>query len=179
MNTTVWYEQVDIGLINLINEAFNSRVPIRFRSEDDFVELSYPCILITHLWESFDRYRYDDRLVNIGLDENNNVVREKSAKPYTLNYQVELLTTSITDMNELTVIWNDTFIDFNNLDVEDVSGNKRNCFMKLKNKTSSSEGSSDENRIFKRIYTYEIKVEIDTGIKYITPSVQHMDINEK
>lgn len=175
MNTTVWYEQVDVGLINLINTTFDSKIPIRFRSEDDFSELSYPCIVITHLGETFDRYRYEDRDINMGL-QGTNVIMEKSARPYTLTYQIELLSTSIMDMNEMTFKWSDTFMDYNNLDVEDMSGNKRNCFMESRGSVSSSEGSKDEERVFKRIYTYDIKVEVDTGKQDLLPSVQQIDI---
>ena len=175
MNTTVWYEQVDIGLINLINSTFDNEIPIRFRSEDDFVELSYPCIVITHLWETFDRYRYEDRDINMGL-KGTDVVLEKSARPYTLTYQIELLSTSIMDMNDMTFKWSDTFMDFNNLDVEDMSGNKRNCFRESRGGVSSTEGSKDEQRVFKRIYTYDIKVEVDTGKQHLLPSVQQVDI---
>lgn len=176
MSATVWYEQVDTALIKLIKRAFGDNINIRFRSPDDFNDSKPPYVGITHLKEKFDRKRYDETPIRVSR-QNNTITLEEAAKPYNLEIQVDIVTDSITDMNRMSMLWQNTVIDRHNLDVLDMSGNPHNCYMRLVAKNTNSEQSSNEDRSFINSYVYRIRVEIDECKVYECPMVTDIIIN--
>lgn len=180
ISRSVWYEQVDVALITKIHQILGEDFQVDFRSEDDYIEyekpIKYPRILITHLGENFERYRYSEEEQTYKIDATK-VYKETSAKPYKLKYQLELQTSYILDMNSITLKLCDFFIDWFNLDVIDTSGTPRSIPVKRVIETSAEEKTSDEQRIFKRIYQYDFKVEIDEAqIKeYLRPTKQKIN----
>lgn len=170
---TVWWEEVNKGFIDKLTKIYGDSVQIDFRTDDDLQEaegVSYPRILISNLDEQFDRIRYDDKPVVVSSDETT-VSIEESAKPYNLTIQFDLVTTYITDMNKLTMLWNNNFLDWDNLDVVDTGGTPRSVAIKNIYKTSSKETTEDGQRLFRRTYLYLVKVEIDEAevITKLTP----------
>ena len=100
----------------------------------------------------------------------------KSAKPYNLSYQLEIISNKQGESNDLTRLWNFEVIDKYNLDVLDKSGNPRNCFMTRTVATTITEGDQYDDKIFRNIYKYKIRVELDEQITYTVPMVTNVNL---
>lgn len=164
---TVWWDEVNKGLYKELKALYGEDVQIAFRSDDDLQAkepIKYPRILITNLDEKFDRSRYSSSPVEVRSDDTT-VTLEDPAKPFNLNFQVDLVSTSITEMNRLTLLWNGHFLDYHNLDVVDQEGTPRNVSMKNVYQTKSDSKSKDGERLFRRVYIYQVKVEIDEVVQ--------------
>lgn len=175
MSNTVWYEQVDIALIKLIHKVFGEDMKVRFRGEDDFTDNSLPYVAIQHLGETFDLFRYDSNPVRL-RDEEGYTVLEESAKPYTLHYQLTLTTDKITQMNYMSMLWNNEVTDYYNLDVVDMGGTTRSCYMRLEGRPIQQSEGLNEDRMFSSTYSYKIWVEIDESKSYTKPLVTTVEI---
>lgn len=182
---SVWYEEVDRGLKQLVKNVLGD-IPVVFTPDrkdnvdgvsNPYKRPSYPYIRIQHLGEAFDPKRYSREDVVIATDPSNReATLSKSAKPYNLNYQFEIITNKQGDSNDLTRLWNFEVIDKHNLDVLDKSGNKRNCFMTRTVATSVTEGDQYDDKIFRNIYKYKIRVELDEQIVYNVPMVTNVNL---
>lgn len=182
---SVWYEEVDRGLKKLVQQVLGN-IPVVFTpnrentitdNKNPYKPQIYPYVRIVHLGETFDTIRYnrEDSIVHRSK-EDNQLTFQKSAKPYNLHYQFEIITNKQTDSNNLTRLWNFEVIDKHNLDVLDKSGNARNCFMTRTVATSVIEGHQKDDKIFRNIYRYNIRVELDEIRTYDVPMVAEVDL---
>lgn len=165
---TVWWDEVNQGLFKIIKQIYGNSLQVSFRSDDDIqakTPITYPRILITNLEEKFDRKRYSPFPVEVRSDDTT-VTMEESAKPFNLTFQIDLISSTITEMNRITMLWNNHFIDFNNLEVVDQEGTTRSVYMKNVYQTKSDSKSQNGERLFKRTYIYEVRVEIDEVVEY-------------
>ena len=173
MKSTVWYEQIDKGLIEYIKSIIQLEdsnndlvpVPVRVRKADEnFKKEDYPMITIYNLGISKrDEVRYYPFRVPRNLNiENGKVSMERSAVPYSLMYQIDLWSSLQTDMNKMSAMWEfEAGRDFN-LPVYDSGGELRyaHCLQ-----TGDSVKKLDKLREGSRVYctsmTYRIWAELD------------------
>lgn len=183
---SVWYEEVDRGLKNLVQRILGD-IPVKFtpnrkdgidNKDNPYSKPSYPYVRIIHLGETFDQKRYDPKDKVISKDTDTKKVRlSKSAKPYNLNYQFEIISNKMGECNDLTRLWNFEVSNRYNLDVVDKSGNPRNSFMTKTVATSIIEGEQNDDKIFRNIYKYTIRVELDERMTYILPLVTEVNLD--
>lgn len=181
MSESVWFEQVDTSLINLIQSVIHiDGVPVKVvvrKPDDDFYDEDYPVVSIYNLSDKFSRVRYDPEPVIISRDiEHNRIYMERSALPYDLLYQIDFWSVLQSDMNSMTKQWK-AFADFwFNLSVQDESGNPRSCFVLSRNDFNKSDLLQNGRRLFHSFGTYKVSVEIDENVVEDVPMVTH-DIN--
>lgn len=179
MNSTVWYEQIDTGLISFIQSIVKLRnskgekvpVPVRIRKPDeDFKVEDYPMITITNLFTSKrDEVRYYPFKVLRGYDASTAKGNlELTAVPYSVHYQIDFWSTKQTDMNEMLRQW--CFIvsrDFN-LPVIDSGGTHRDTFaLQIGDNLKRSDKLSGGDRLFCSSLTYRIWAEIDESSDFV------------
>lgn len=173
MNGTVWYDQIDLGLINYIKslillEDYEGElvpVPVRVRKADeDFKKEDYPMVTIYNLNISRrDEVRYYPFRVPRDLDiDRGKVNMERPAVPYSLMYQIDLWSTLQSDMNKMSALWEfEIGRDFN-LPVQDSGGTLRyaHCLQKG-DSFKKIDKLNDGNRVYCTSFTYCIWAEID------------------
>ena len=173
MNSTVWYDQIDLGLINYIKslillEDYEGElipVPVRVRKADeDFKKEDYPMVTIYNLNISRrDEVRYYPFRVPRDLDiDRGKVNMERPAVPYSLMYQIDLWSTLQSDMNKMSALWEfEIGRDFN-LPVQDSGGTLRyaHCLQKG-DSFKKIDKLNDGNRVYCTSFTYRIWAEID------------------
>lgn len=173
MNGTVWYDQIDLGLINYIKslillEDYEGElvpVPVRVRKADeDFKKEDYPMVTIYNLNISRrDEVRYYPFRVPRDLDiDRGKVNMERPAVPYSLMYQIDLWSTLQSDMNKMSALWEfEIGRDFN-LPVKDSGGTLRyaHCLQKG-DSFKKIDKLNDGNRVYCTSFTYRIWAEID------------------
>lgn len=173
MKGTVWYEQIDRGLIEYIKsiiqieDSSNNPVPVPVRvmkADEDFKKEDYPMVTIYNLGISKrDEVRYYPFRVPRNLNvEKGKVNMERTAVPYSLIYQIDLWSTLQTDMNKMTAMWEfEAGRDFN-LPVYDSGGELRyaHCLQKGDNIKKPNK-LSDGNRVYCTSMTYRIWAELD------------------
>lgn len=173
MNGTVWYDQIDLGLINYIKslillEDYEGElvpVPVRVRKADeDFKKEDYPMVTIYNLNISRrDEVRYYPFRVPRDLDiDRGKVNMERPAVPYSLMYQIDLWSTLQSDMNKMSALWEfEIGRDFN-LPVLDSGGTLRyaHCLQKG-DSFKKIDKLNDGNRVYCTSFTYRIWAEID------------------
>ena len=173
MNGTVWYNQIDAGLIYFIqsivklkdSEGIYVPVPLRVRKADeDFKQEDYPMITIYNLLISRrDEVRYYPFRVPRNLDiDSGKVDMERTAVPYSLTYQIDLWSTLQRDMHEMSSIWNfEVGRDFN-LPVYDSGGTLRyaHC-LQTGSEVKKLDKLNDGSRVYCTSLTYRIWAEID------------------
>ena len=178
---SVWYEEVDRGFIALIKKVLGDNIPIHFTPNvNTGTKVAYPLVKIHHLGEKFDQYRYDPTPVTTRIDyETKRVVRESSAKPYTLSYQIDIVSTSKGKLNDLSLKWRAFLEPHFNLEVKDKSGEPRSCYVITTNSVQVTEQEQNDLILYRSIYRFDIKVELDEVIESTTPVVTKVDINFK
>lgn len=173
MNGTVWYDQIDLGLVNYIKSIIQLKdteenlipVPVRVRKADeDFKKEDYPMVTIYNLRISRrDEVRYYPFRVPRDLDvDRGKVNMERPAVPYSLLYQIDLWSTLQTDMNKMSAQWEfEVGRDFN-LPVKDSGGILRyaHCLQRG-DSFKKIDNLSDGNRVYCTSFTYRIWAEID------------------
>lgn len=173
---SVWFEQVDTALINYIrgivklpnSNGVLTPVPVKVRKPDeDFKIEEYPCITLYNLYSVRDEVRYFPDKVVVERDlENNRVVEEKSAIPYSLFYQIDFWSRQQSHMNDMTRLWLGHHPDkCFNLPVKDLSGNNRESFVLMTDDLKKSDFLTDTKRTFHSVLTYKVWVEIDERIR--------------
>lgn len=191
MNQTVWYEQIDRGLKELISSQILLTdssgkavpVPVRIRKADeDFKVEDYPMITIAHIGVSRrDEIRYnqfDSKLVK-DLQAGTATV-DPPAVPYTLKYQIDLWATLQSDMNALSSQWLYKFGRDFNLPVTDSGGTERTTQCLWSGDSVNLEDRlSSGDRVFHTPMTYSIWAELDTPLTTLEEVylVKEVDIN--
>lgn len=173
MSGSVWYPQVNKALKDLIptivkrynKEGILVAVPTFVRTpESEFKSEKYPAVTISSYDESFANYRYDERKVIVSKDLETGIgILEDGAKPYDLYYQIDFWAQYQEDIEEMVRRWCEKFVKFNVLQVKDSLSNTRNCLMQLLDIGKADIVKNKDERIFHRIYSYLICVELDEG----------------
>ena len=177
---TVWFEEVDRGLLKLFSSL---QIPVNGvlspvyvdvkKSDEDFKVDVYPSISIYCSNYSFDKSRESTLKEEITeFDANSNIGKlEAVPQPYKFTYKITLWSKLQSQMNYMSRMLNSMLGHFHNLDVFDVSGNPTTVFMELKNPIVKSDMLLESERTFQHVYTYEIWTNIDERIQkdvYIT-----------
>lgn len=185
MAGSVWLKEVDTALLKLIptivkyydenDELVSSAVMVR-NPEGTYKIEEFPSVSIFNYNQVFASERYDREEVLTKRDiERKVAVLEKSALPYYLYYQIDFWAKYQEDINEMTRRWLG-FIPRNFvLEVKDTEGNIRHCNMELVDFANADYVKGDE-RIFHRVYSYRIWVELDEGYEKEYPVVIECEI---
>lgn len=178
---TVWFEQIDSALLAFIkSHVFIDNASVKAvvrKPDDDFNEEEYPVITVYNLYDRFSRERYSPEPLEISRDpDHNRIVMEKSALPYDLYYQIDFWATSQVDMNEMTRQWRNATGLYFNLDVVDMSGISRSCFVLSRNDFNKSDLMQNGKRLFHSFGTYRIYTEIDEREQTLEPMVTETPI---
>lgn len=189
MSSSVWYDEVDRGLVALVKKVLGKDVTVAFspnRKEtlqdpkQPYKRPKYPYVRIIHITDKFDRKRYDKDAVLVSVDkENSQATMGVSAKPYMLTYQFEIITDKLSDLNRLTRLWNFSVLDKHNLEVIDSGGTHRTCYMSRTIATELMDSEQKDDQVFRSIHKYKIRVEIDEDITYKVPMVTKIDLTTK
>lgn len=189
---TVWFEEVDRGLLNLLKEI---QVPIEGvlspvyvdikKSDEDFKVDIYPSISIYASTYSFDKSRESTLKEEITeIDAENNIGKlEEVPKPFKFTYKVTLWSKLQSQMNYMSRMLNAKIGHFHNLEVNDVSNTPTTVFMELKNPVYKSDILTENERTFQQVYTYEVWVNIDermqTDVQITGESPVSVSLNDK
>lgn len=171
---SVWIEEVDRGFYELIKKVVKypdcdnilmSVTPTFPLDNTDIKDITLPTVIIKQIGEKFDMERYDpnNNLVTISTS-NTKVVREELAKPYTLNYQLDFLSEYKEDMNCMTKYWNGLIGKRYMLPVTNAEGKPMKCYMTRVGTPKTMNQESGDLKLFRTVFTYDVKVEIDLGI---------------
>lgn len=185
---SVWLEEVDKALVDLITSTLTyidgegntkSIVPSFPLNSTDFNELSLPTVVIKHLGQQFDMYRYDSNHTQIVTSydmDKSTMTFEESAKPYTLNYQLEFITEYKEDMNRMLKYWQNFIPKRYMLPVTDCEGGKRECYMLLVKPPVTLDQQKGDIKIYRTVFVYDIKVELDMGVANTTNIVKGINL---
>lgn len=173
MNSTVWYEQIDRGLIDFIQNTVKLSdsggqlvpVPVTIRKPDeDFKRENYPMVTIYNLWTSKrDEIRYYPFKIPVEINKDTGkAFMERPAVPYSLNYQIDFWSVMQSEMNEMLRQWEfEVSRDFN-LPVVDTGGTLRYAHaLQTGENLSKTDRLSDGSRVFNTSITYRIWAELD------------------
>lgn len=187
MSKSVWFEEVDTALLKKIQSVVKVRdsdgslvpVPVSVRKpEEDFKIEQYPCMTIYNMYSQFDKIRSDDNIeVVVDRDfDKHTMTLERPAQPYNLYYQIDFWSKYQLDMNQMTRTWlASTGRDFN-LDVLDMSGEKRSSFVLMTDSLKKSDLLSGNERIYHSMISYRIYVELDEEIRREESMTSSIDI---
>lgn len=176
MSESVWLEQIDEAFIKLLRSVIQIdgkpvKVVIR-KPDDDFTTEDYPLISIYNLFDRFSKERYHPEAVVVSrYAEAHSLVMEETALPFDLFYQIDFWATLQSDMNEMTRQWKAYSKFWFNLDVLDMSGIPRSCFVLSRNDFNKSDLLKDGKRLFHSFGTYKVQVEIDENVNTTMPMV--------
>lgn len=174
MNTlkgSVWNEQVDIGLLNLIKKVVKytdengdkvtPSVLVR-NPEGEFQIKTFPSVSIFNYNQVFAKNRHNEQTLppRKYSEDGKSIILEKPALPYDLFYQVDFWSEYQTDINDMTRTWLANVEPRTTLEVVDTEGNTRHCVMYLVDMANVDEKEGNVN-IFRRAYSYRIWVELD------------------
>lgn len=140
MTSNVWFEEVNIGLINEIKKTvrikdqdgylmeLNEKSVMVRKPEDEFKFEMFPCVSIYNKGYEFDSQRYSPAPVVVSRDiDSKTAVVEQSAIPYNLNYQIDFWSQYQEDMDTMTRTWLSSHFKNFNLSVIDDGGTPRSC----------------------------------------------------
>ena len=189
MSANVWFEQVDIGLLNEIKNTVrvkNSKgvlVPLEDKAlivrkpEEDFKFEVFPCVSIYNTNSKFDAVRYspDPIVVERNLTEST-ATMEDTAVPYELFYQIDFWAQYQEDMNQMTMSWLAKHFRQFNLTVTDDGGTVRSCNCLISGQPTKSDLVLNKERLFHSIISYRIWVELDNETRYNVPIVTSRDL---
>lgn len=190
MSSTVWYEEIDTALIEYIqgvvklpDSSGNAlSVPVRIKKADeDFKREDYPMVTIYNLFTSKrDEARYYPFDVMTSFDAGTNKgVLEKTAVPYSLQYQIDFWSVLQSDMNKMLAKWEFYVSRDFNLPVIDSGGTLRyaHCLQKG-DSMKKSDKLNDGNRVFHTAITYRIWAELDENVTKECDIVTGIHISE-
>lgn len=192
MSANVWFEEVNIGLINEIKNTVRVRnangvlvaleddqIIIR-KPEEDFKLEVFPCVSIYNLSYGHDPMRYNPSPVIVGEDkEKNALIMEESATPFNLLYQLDFWSRYQTDMDCMTKKWLMKHFRQFNLSVIDDGGTERSCNCLIQGKATKSDLVLGGERLFHTIIKYLIWVELDDETRYNKSKVDNVLISTK
>lgn len=162
MSNSVWYKEVDTSIFNLLRKLVGKDLQVFFNTERDLLKETpkYPYAKILHLGEKFDFNRYDPQK-QVTLVEEGQVTLEESALPYTLEYQIELISNSNNLHNSTSIKWASKIRPFFQLDVIDNGGVTRSCFVSASRPKTIEENSKDDKTTFRYVVRLKVRVELD------------------
>ena len=190
MSANVWFEEVNIGLLEeikntvriknskgVLNALKDEALLIR-KPEEDFKLEVFPCVSIYNLSYKHDPVRYNPSPVIIEEDEENKVVViEDSAVPFNLDYQIDFWAKYQEDMDCMTRTWLSKHFRQFNLKVVDDGGVERTCNCLIQGSVVKSDLVLNGERLFHSIIKYQIWVELDDETRYNKPMVIQRSID--
>ena len=178
MSESVWFEQVDIAFKRLLQRVIQIdgkpvKVVIR-KPDEDFNTEDYPLVSVYNLYDRFSKIRYSSEPIVVSKNEEaNSLILEDSALPFDLFYQIDFWATLQTDMNSMTRQWKSFSKSWFNLDVSDMSGISRSCFVLSRNDFNKSDLMQNGKRFFHSFGTYKVQVELDEKVQNVVPAVTY------
>ncbi len=192
MSANVWFEEVNIGLLNEIRDTVrikNARgvlVPLEDKAlvvrkpEEDFKFEVFPCVSIYNLSYEHDPTRYNPEPVKVGEDLANKIaIMEDSAIPFNLTYQIDFWARYQEDMDCMIRTWLLKHFRQFNLKVIDDGGVERTCNCVAQRQVTKSDLVSGGERLFHSVIKLLIWVELDEETRYNKSMVTTTDINVK
>ncbi len=190
MSSNVWYQEVDMGLVNeirssvkYINES-GEEVAIKPKAvwvrdpEEEFKEENYPCVTVSSLYDRFDPKRWSINPSFIGIDKpNNQIILQDPSVPYNLFYQIDFWARYKEDINCMTRTWLQNHNRAFNLTVTDDGGEVRSCNAIKNEDMKTSNLVKVGKRLFHSFISYSIWVELDPNINYNKPMVAVVSID--
>ena len=188
MSANVWFEEVNIGLINEIKNTVriknatgqlialeDNAIMVR-KPEEDFKLETFPCVSIYNSIYTYDPLRHNPSPVVVSRDINNHsATLEESAIPFNLVYQLDFWSKYQTDMDCMTRTWlNSHFRQFN-LKVVDDGGTERTCNCLAQGSIVKSDLVLDGERLYHSIVNLLIWVELDNEMRYNMPIASEID----
>ena len=190
MSANVWFEEVNIGLLEEIKntvrvknskgvlKALKDEALLIRKPEEDFKLEVFPCVSIYNLSYKHDPVRYNPSPVIIEEDEKNKViVMEASAVPFNLDYQIDFWAKYQEDMDCMTRTWLSKHFRQFNLKVVDDGGVERTCNCLIQGSVAKSDLVLNGERLFHSIIKYQIWVELDDETRYNKPMVIQRSID--
>ena len=190
MSANVWFEEVNIGLLEEIMntvrvknskgvlKALKDEALLIRKPEEDFKLEVFPCVSIYNLSYKHDPVRYNPSPVIIEEDEKNKViVMEDSAVPFNLDYQIDFWAKYQEDMDCMTRTWLSKHFRQFNLKVVDDGGVERTCNCLIQGSVAKSDLVLNGERLFHSIIKYQIWVELDDETRYNKPMVIQRSID--
>ena len=190
MSANVWFEEVNIGLLEEIKntvrvknskgvlKALKDEALLIRKPEEDFKLEVFPCVSIYNLSYKHDPVRYNPSPVIIEEDEKNKVVvMEDSAVPFNLDYQIDFWAKYQEDMDFMTRTWLSKHFRQFNLKVVDDGGVERTCNCLIQGSVAKSDLVLNGERLFHSIIKYQIWVELDDETRYNKPMVIQRSID--
>ena len=190
MSANVWFEEVNIGLINEIQNTVKTKDPngvlvaledkaiVIRKPEEDFKFETFPCVSIYNKDYRFDPIRYNPSPIKVGeIIEENIAIMEESATPFRLSYQIDFWSKYQTDMDTMTRTWLTKHFRQFNLSVVDDGGNERTCNCLIQGSITKSDLVSNKERLYHSIINYQIWVELDEETRYNEHMSIHRSIN--
>ena len=190
MSANVWFEEVNIGLLNEIKDtvrvknsngvlvALEDKAIVIRKPEEDFKFEVFPCVSIYNLSYGHDKLRYNSAPVKVGEDlENKIVILEDPAIPFNLNYQIDFWSKYQTDMDCMTRTWLMKHFRQFNLKVTDDGGVERSCNCITQGSIVKSDLVLNKDRLFHSLIKLQIWVELDDETRYNKPMVIHRSID--
>ena len=190
MSANVWFEEVNIGLLEEIKntvrvknskgvlKALKDEALLIRKPEEDFKLEVFPCVSIYNLSYKHDPVRYNPSPVMVGEDEKNKVVvMEDSAVPFNLDYQIDFWAKYQEDMDCMTRTWLSKHFRQFNLKVVDDGGVERTCNCLIQGSVAKSDLVLNGERLFHSIIKYQIWVELDDETRYNKPMVIQRSID--
>lgn len=190
MSANVWFEEVNIGLLEeikntvriknskgVLNALKDEALLIR-KPEEDFKLEVFPCVSIYNLSYKHNPVRYNPSPVIIEEDEENKVVvMEDPAVPFNLDYQIDFWAKYQEDMDCMTRTWLSKHFRQFNLKVVDDGGVERTCNCLIQGSVVKSDLVLNGERLFHSIIKYQIWVELDDETRYNKPMVIQRSID--
>ena len=188
MSANVWFEEVNIGLINEIKNTVriknatgklvaleDNAIMVR-KPEEDFKLETFPCVSIYNISYDFDPLRYNPSPVVVVKDmENYFATLEDSAVPFNLSYQLDFWSKYQTDMDCMTRTWLNSHFHQFNLKVVDDGGTERTCNCLAQGSVIKSDLVSEGERLYHSIIKLLIWVELDNEMSYNMPIAKGID----
>lgn len=179
MSANVWFEEVNIGLINEIKNtvrikdsngvlvALDDKAIVVRKPEEDFKFETFPCVSIYNKDYRFDPIRYNPSPIKVGeIVEENIAIMEDSATPFNLSYQIDFWSKYQSDMDTMTRTWLLKHFRQFNLKVVDDGGTERTCNCLINGGVVKSDLVLGGERLFHSIINYHIWVELDEETRY-------------
>lgn len=192
MSANVWFEEVNIGLLQelkdsvMIKDANGELVTLGDKSfvirkpEEDFKFEVFPCVSIYNLDYKFDSARYNPTPIRVNeFKRSNIIVMEDPAVPFELTYQIDFWSRYQTDMDTMTRTWLSKHFRQFNLKVVDDGANERTCNCLIEGRVVKSDLVLEGERLFHSIIKYKIWVELDDETRYNMPMVIDRVIDSK
>lgn len=175
---SVWYEQVDKGLIDFIKEKIDAEeegITVRPRQTNEGNKTEEKAVSFFSYDEVLAEYRMR-RFDEVGEKDKDEGEAEmlKPLIPYDLFYQVDFWARSVYDINEMIRKWEGRVEKHNLLPVLDIDGNERDIKMERVDFANADYTKNGEVR-FHRTFTYKIKVELDERDSYVVPLVEEVE----